>query len=392
MFRALLLIFALLGPFLAAPLVARPTQEPKRPAPAGPRSGLHFAEPRHEFGPVVGLRHLYHSFHFRNPSGLPVTIQDVKISCSCTMAGLAVEGAGVALPATVPAGASGFLRLRASTEGIEGFKPVVVTVKTDRGEDQLVVVLEGVAELGFEPRSVDFGQIVVGGEGLVTMRIQSRDGSPLQLLDWGRPKPATPAPTRAEGQSLEDYELELERHDRREQLGLREKPSDLSLEVRAVSLGVVDVDFRYRPTGAPGDRNQLIRLLFDGERALRLGVSARVEGEVYLAPAPAAFFGGFVAGDPQIWEIVLVDRDPRTPVKLTKVSIESAQLAHLSTEVVALPAQGSERRTRIAIRVDAQVPVGNLEGKLLVETDHPRFKMLETQFHAIAHGEKRRGK
>ncbi|MBK9383511.1 MAG: DUF1573 domain-containing protein [Planctomycetes bacterium] len=392
MIRALFFTIALLGPLLATPCSARSAQDPQRQTPPGPRSGLHFVEPRHQFGPVVGLRHLYHSFHFRNPSGIPVTIQEVKISCSCTMSGLAVEGAGVALPTTVPAGASGFLRLRASTEGIESLKPVVITVKSDRGEDQLVLILEGVAELRFEPRSVDFGQIPLGGEGLLTMRVESHDGSPLQLLDWGRPKPGAPAPSRAEGQSLEDYELELERHDRREQLGLREKPSELSLEVRAVSLGVLDVDLRYRPTGKPGDRSQLIRLLFDGERALRVGVSARVEGEVFLAPAPEAFFGGFVVGTPQTWEIVLVDRDPRTPAKLTKVSIESAQFAHLSTEVVALPPQGVERRTRIAIRVDEKLPLGKLEGKLVVETDHPSFRKLETHFSAIAHGEKRRGK
>ena len=152
------------------------------------------------------------------------------------------------------------------------------------------------------------------------------------------------------------------------------------------------MEFRLRPTGAPGERNQLIRLLFDGERAVRLGYSARVEGEVYLAPAPSAFFGGFVAGAAQNWEIVLADRDPERVTKVTKISIESAQSAHLSTEVSALPQQGAERRTRIAILAAATLPLGNVEGKLVVETDHPRFPKFEVLFSAIAHGEKRRGK
>jgi hypothetical protein len=374
-----------------APIVPPVVQEPRPPVRPPASSGLYFPAPRHQFGPVVGLRHLYHSFAFRNPGALPIAIEEVKITCSCTVAGIAIDGVAASLPAVVPPGASGLLRLRATTEGLEGPKPVAITVRTDRGEEHLVVVIEGLPELEIEPKTIEFGQVVLGGEARSTLRVRSRDGTPLTAVDWGRPRPAAPAPARREGQTLEDYEAELEQHDRREQLGLREKPSELSLTFRPAGLGALDIDFDYRPTGRCGPRDLLVRVLFDGERALRLTLSAQVEGQVYLAPGPSVFLGAFPVGVPQRWEFVIHDRDPERAVAIRGAALRGAQREHLAVEVRPLPPESGARRTAVVVSAAASLPLGNLEAVLVVETDHPRFPKLETQFSAIAHGEKRRG-
>jgi hypothetical protein len=150
------------------PVQAQTTAPSSVPAPV-PVAGLHFPEPKHSFGTVVGDLELKHRFMVANTGDAPRSIKEAKASCGCTTA---VVGKTLLAPGEI-----GEIEAVFHTKGQRGKVAKTIQVSTDDpGNPLQVLILEAeiVLEVVMDPPELRF--MDVQGKGIRAARARLKPG------------------------------------------------------------------------------------------------------------------------------------------------------------------------------------------------------------------------
>ena len=133
-------------------------------------------KPTYNFGEMVNIKTVKHTFILRNEGDAPLVISNVRASCGCTTANISNK--------TIAPGEEVTLDAQLALQGYKGdVKKNITVMSNDPERPQLILYLEGTAieDIKIEPNNVSFGYIAEKATATKTVDITAAKNSPLQI-------------------------------------------------------------------------------------------------------------------------------------------------------------------------------------------------------------------
>lgn len=287
----------------------------------GPREpGLHFETTLHDAGrmfagPTVPLEYRF----WNGPETVRIT--ELDPNCGCLEPVLWVEGEAVRLPADVPPGGRGSVRVSFATAGFRGRKLSGVTVRGEGPGLPIELKVDSILDTWLvpDPEIVDFGEVDGESETQRRVRVSGLEPWRLQQVVVGTPG-----------------------------LSVRGVPS-------AAPARQQEFDLVLEPGQEEGPHAAFLNLVADNRESVRLPVKWTLSGRLYVIPHKTVMFGRLrpgVAGSAAV-EVGVRDGELDPP----EVRVEGLEEVHV--EVRTLQALG---RYRIDLTLPDDLPAGAFAG------------------------------
>lgn len=336
----------------AQPTPTTPAEPPKPPA------KVSFKEKEFNFGNVIEGDEAKHVFEFTSEGPGDLILTNVQPSCGCTTKKITLVGGDAekdyTLGTAIPAGMVGRIEAILNTTNIHGPKTSRISViSNDPQSPTTMLQISATVEQFFklEPPHVYQGNIVGKSGGETLVKVSCLKAPSFEIQGWD------PLP--------EGLDLQVTKPD-------PEKPN------------YAEVKVLFKPGMKEGIFNHQLVLKtrvpdVEKPRDIRLVVTGTILGPILFNP-PHVGFGLVTRGKAQTAKLTVQNRDPKLPLKVTEVQLDSPQKEFLAA---AIKEDLAGQTFSIELTVNEKAPPGVFKGTLTVKMDHPEKPEHKISFSGV---------
>jgi len=320
-----------------APLMAQPES-----APSGPKAVVE--EPLFDAGKVAKGEDVVHDFVIRNEGDAPLNITDVRPACGCTVA---------EYDALVPAGGTGKVHVVVETDTFDGGISKGVTVLTDDPQNpRLVLTVKVLVKplVLVRPGFARFIQPQLSEPGVVEQILFTEDFPELKVLDVKSPYPFLKV----------DYR----------------KATDEEKEEKGVGnqwVLTLTLDYDEAPVGALAEYVHVVTN-HPQQKDVPIPVSGFVRPMVVLTPERANLGSVSISDEPTTATMLLKNYARQD----LDVSVAENTVPGLKVSVEPVR---EGREYKIVLTLGQDLPMGDFDGIIRLNLNHPKKKSLEIPVH-----------
>ncbi len=288
---------------------------------------IYFSETAFDFGFVYQGEKVEHIFKFKNIGDTGLTIDKVRASCGCT--------AAVISDTYIPPSGEGEIKATFNTAGYIGRQSQSIYVQTnDPLNPTIVLQVKGEVkiEIKVSPHSIQFGDIPPHTSAVSRIEIIQK-GEQALIIDKIK--------------THSNY-IKIDKVEKRIHQGKNIYSLDVSLTPKT-------------PAGRFFDRLEVYTNL-ERKPLILIGAQGRILGDIMLSPERIIF--KTVPGEKKVSSVTISSEDDDFEIRKVESTIK-----YLSVELIPIE---TFKKYRIDLNIDTKIPVGLIDGEIIVYTNRPR--------------------